>query len=75
MGFLLRVGVPHGDDGEEGVESCHGESARRRGCRGPTQVCRSIENDTFNPGIEPHNTDAPQARLGRDPEEWEGQAI
>jgi hypothetical protein len=30
MGLLLRVGVPSGDDGEEGLESFNREPARRR---------------------------------------------
>ena len=75
MGLLLRAGGPSGDNGEEGLESFNREPARRRCCRGPTQACSSQWNDAFNPGVEPHNTDAPEARLGRNPEEREDEAI
>ena len=69
------MGVQGGHHREQDLQSFNGEPAceRRRGS--PAQARSSQRKNAFNPSIELHDTDATQARLGRDPEEREGEAI
>jgi len=75
IGLLWGAIIPRADHCQEDLESFKTEAAPGRGCGGLTQARGSEGNNTFYPGIEPHDTDTPQTWLGRDSHEGKGEAI
>jgi hypothetical protein len=75
MGLLLGASVPCGDRSEQHLEPLNTEPAWEGCWRRLTKARDSEGKTTFHPWVEPYDTDTPQTWFGRDPNEWEGEAI